>query len=92
MKKIIIEIETEIINYKDCNANNLIISIFEDYTLLLKQISESNWMWIDILSSAALGEGSVSSYTSPHEAIIDLIKKNYSVFEIKDWNEYVENF
>jgi hypothetical protein len=92
MKKLIIEEEIKTVHYKDCNSNNLIIGIFKDYTLLLKQISESNWMWIDMLSSGALGEGSVISYTSSHDAILNLIKKGYSIFEFKNWNEYIENF
>jgi hypothetical protein len=94
MKKLIIEeeIETEIKNYQDCNINNLIIAITNEHTLLLKQLTKSYWTWIDILSSDSLYDNTNISYESVQQIIKSKIKEGFSIYEIEDWEEYVNNF
>ena len=74
--------------YKEVNIHNLIIATNDKYDLLLKHMDFKKWTWIDTMSSASLGDGKYVEYQSFEEAIENMIKRNFDVFEIDDWGEF----
>ena len=88
MKKLVVRNEVERKYYKEVNIHNLIIAANDEYDLLLKQIDFENWIWIDVMSSASLGDGRYVEYSTPEEAIETILKRNFGVFEIDNWGEF----
>ena len=88
MKKLVVRNEVERKYYKDVNIHTIIIATNDEYYLLLKQIGCNIWIWIDVMSSASLGDGRYVEYSSPEEAIENMLKRNFNIFEIDNWGEF----
>ena len=88
MKKLVVRNGVERKYYKEVNIHNLIIAANDEYDLLLKQVNLKKWIWIDTMSSASLGDGKYVDYSSPEEAIENMLKQNFNVFEANDWGEF----